>query len=157
MKRILRFGIILSCFLLLMAPCINAIQTHEIRDEIRDKFQENNLLNNLNSLNIKNINFIKSFINVLFLIYIVGYFAFLPFAWFLTLANNPYGNPSLFELIIGTILGSFAWPIIVIAIIRAYIEDLHVSQKILKRFYDKVMNHNNDESDSAPSINMAWS
>lgn len=130
MKRMLRFGVILSCLLVLLVPYINAIQTQEIRDEIKDKFQENNLLNKLRLLNINDNNFIKSFINVLLLIYVIGYFAFLPIAWALAVSANPYGDPSLFELIIRTIVCSFAWPIIVIAIIRAYIDGLHMSQRI---------------------------
>jgi len=46
MKRKIVMGIILSCFLLLITPCINAIQIHEINNDIDKKIFDNINLTN---------------------------------------------------------------------------------------------------------------
>ena len=129
MHKVIILGVMVSGFLLLMTPCISAIQIHEVQEEIEFRIQDNSLLFNLNLLNNQDSIFIGSLIKTLFLIYVIGYFAFLPFAWALAV-GIPYSDPSFLELLISTILGSFLWPIIVLDIIRAYIEDVNILQRI---------------------------
>jgi hypothetical protein len=121
-KKIL-IGVILSCFLLLVTPCINAVEYKEINNELKNKID--NRINTFHSkiISLKNCSFNNLLrLKILLIIYIIGYITFLPIAWFLTVGSNPYGNPSFIEILIETILGNFMWPIILLAIIKAYLE-----------------------------------
>ena len=106
-----------------MLPNVNAIVYKEVNDEFKNKFENRLQLLQSKIINYKNKFLINSILlNILLIIYIIGYIAFLPIAWFLTVGSNPYGNPSFLEILIETILSNFMWPIILLAIIIAYLE-----------------------------------
>jgi hypothetical protein len=66
MNKKIIIGVILSCFLLLVTPCINSVEYNEIKDNIKQQYSfEKSFINN---------NKLSSYVgifNVLFIIYII--------------------------------------------------------------------------------------
>jgi hypothetical protein len=114
---------ILSIITLLIAPNINAIELNEINKEIKTKIQDN--INTIQStiLNIINSKLITPFIKqLLIIIYIIDYIAFIPFNIMILGHLDDDGNFD-FEDLISVLLGSFLWPYLLLELIRMYLED----------------------------------
>ena len=118
MRRFAIIGIIISCFLLLFTPCINAIKDCKLKDEISTNidFKINKIL--LNIFDNKNTKIINSFLSCMLSIYFIGYVLFLPLMYRIAIGSNPYGETSVLEAIISSIFASFLWPFILIELIN---------------------------------------
>lgn len=123
MKNTIFIGVILSSFLLLATPCIHAVQRNEIKNDIENKIQNNAELKHFvpsNEKNYKSINL--AIIKILAILYMIGFFAFIPIGLVIIGHLDEDGHfdlDNLFDLIIGCLL----WPYILLDIIRAYIQD----------------------------------
>ncbi len=123
MKKKVVISVILSCFLFLITPCINAIQIHEIREEIENRIQDNIKSNYLNAKSTVLVN--KLAIYIFLIIYIIGYIVFIPVLIVMLGHMDQDGHMDLIEFI-EILLACFLWPYILLDIIRAYIEGHHI-------------------------------
>ena len=91
MNKKIIFGVMLSCFLLLVTPCINAVEYKEIKDDIKSKIMSN--IDFLDFKNINNLNQIQlgklSTIQLLILYYI---FLYIYSFWFI-IGQETLGEP----------------------------------------------------------------
>jgi hypothetical protein len=110
MKKYILFGIILSCFLFIITPNINALQLNEAKQEMQNRIQEQKLLLEKFNKNVLAINFKNFFQIVLSILYIIGYVVCYIHV-FIEDISHPYGMPlGILWYFINSALTSFFWP-----------------------------------------------
>jgi hypothetical protein len=116
-------GVILSCLLLLITPCINAVEYNEVKEEVKNNYQIS-LKNELDIIRQKfnryiykneKIENIMASVIILFIIYLVigFFFGFCFFILELFIDDDLNFN----ELILYTIVVILLWPFLIIYLI----------------------------------------
>ena len=141
MRKTIIMGVMLSCFLLLVTPCINAVEYKEVREEVEQQFQ-NKLIN------IKSMNFGKNVDSITILIIIYLIISVITFFIHIYIFIAALGLPTDFYLLIYILLTSFvyglAWPTYIISFILLRISDW--LSDIIPNTY-KIDDFNNSKSD----------
>jgi hypothetical protein len=103
------FGVILSCFLLLVTPCISAAEYNEVRNVINNRFKSN--IQNMIDLKNDNNILISTIVPLMLIIYLIILFVILIGIIPVLIYSYFYGLLDIFSLIKGMlfwiILGPF--------------------------------------------------
>jgi hypothetical protein len=131
MKKTIIMGVMLSCFLLLVTPCINAIEYKEVREEVMNEL-ENRVVSlikkdfeklKLNFFKIDIINkSIISLISLFFEIYLTIAIFFVLIIIRNSIVYRDDLDYTIIEIIIACIQVIFIWPFIVLYMIMILLD-----------------------------------